>query len=178
VNQTEQRNGGVETLIVGLLIAGTILGLIVWAGAQLAALVGEGRSLPATAKDTATALMQLKDHLGNPREAWAPPLRDQLPGPILYWVASGLVLLAGGAVGGLGWKLFRGPQDALDRRVRAGVAAQGRLARPAELRTLLVRRPVPGRFVIGRLRRRLLATEALTMRRRPRRRRMSQVRVR
>jgi type IV secretion system protein VirD4 len=63
------------------------------------------------------------------------------------------------------WRLARGPSDALDRRKRLGVSTQGRLATARELRPLLIRRPQSGRFVVGRLGRRLVATESPTQRR-------------
>ena len=83
-----------------------------------------------------------------------------------------VALSAGLAVAYSGWRFFRPPQRALDRRRRLGVETQARLAQPADLRTLIVRGPVPGRFLLGRLRRHTLATEnrsAMPRRRRPRR---------
>jgi hypothetical protein len=58
-----------------------------------------------------------------------------------------------------GWRLLRPPERVLDRRRRFGVEAQARLARPADLTPLIIRRPVPGRFVLCRLGRHVLATE-------------------
>src|SRR5207245_2206856 len=65
------------------------------------------------------------------------------------------------------------PERVLDRRRRFGVDAQARLARPADLAPLIIRGPVAGRFVLGRLGRHTLATEnraVATGRRRARRR--------
>jgi len=57
------------------------------------------------------------------------------------------------------YRLFRSTRRPVDRRQRLGVPAQGRLAARAELRPLVVRRPTPGRPLIGPQRRALLATE-------------------
>jgi type IV secretion system protein VirD4 len=59
-----------------------------------------------------------------------------------------------------GWKLTQGARQPLDRRTRAGVPAQARLVKAKDLRPLLVRKPTPGRFVLGRVGRRLIATES------------------
>lgn len=60
----------------------------------------------------------------------------------------------------LGLRVFRGGGETLDRRKRLGVATQGRLARPADLRPLLIRRAEAGRFVLGHMNRRLVASAA------------------
>lgn len=133
--------------------------IMVWAGAQLAALIGHGQPLEVTVGQALEAAVRLPENMSDPRMAWPAPARHQLPGPVLYWAASMLAAVAAGGVGWAGWRLFRGPREALDRRTRLGVPAQGRLAKRGELRPLLTRRPEPGRFVLGRVRRHLLATE-------------------
>lgn len=170
-NQTMQRDDTFEKIGMGLLFV--FLGFLVafWAGAQLATLVAHGRPLHTTFGEAGKAMLAVKDHVGDPRSAWPAGPREQLPGPILYWVATVIAAVAGVGVVFVGWKVFRDPTEPLDRRRRAGVDAQGRLAKPMELRPLLIRRPVPGRFVLGRVGRRLIATEAAAFGKR--RRRMS-----
>ncbi|MGI8948842.1 MAG: type IV secretory system conjugative DNA transfer family protein, partial [Ornithinimicrobium sp.] len=97
-----------------------------------------------------------------------PALAARLPGPVLYWAATVVALAAALVIGVGAHKVFRDPVEPLDRRRRAGVTAQGRLASPSDLRPLLVRRPQPGRFVLGHVGHRLIATEA-TIRSRRRR---------
>jgi type IV secretion system protein VirD4 len=166
-----QRDDTFEKIGMGLLFV--FLGFLVvfWAGAQLATLVAHGRPLHTTFGEAGKAMVAVKDHLGDPRSAWPAGPREQLPGPILYWVATVIAAVAGVGVVFVGWKVFRDPTEPLDRRRRAGVDAQGRLAKPMELRPLLIRRPVPGRFVLGQVGRRLIATEAAAFGKR--RRRMS-----
>ncbi len=170
MNQPVQHDDTFEKLGITLLF--TVMGLVavVWAGAQLATLLAHGHALQTSFNDAGQAVLGLKDHVGDPRAAWPPGPREQLPGPILYWGATVVVLVGGTALVFMGWKVARDPRESLDRRTRAGVAAQGRLAEPKELRPLLVSHPAPGRFVIGRAGRRLLATEPATNPARRRRR--------
>jgi type IV secretion system protein VirD4 len=160
VNQTAQRNDSGGKLGMALILALMGLILALWAGAQLATLVSHGHGLAASFDDAGNALLQLPDHFGDPRWAWAPELAAELPGPIVYWAATVVAFVAAVVIGLVISKVLRDPVEPLDRRRRAGVSAQGRLAQPSELRPLLVRRPEPGRFVLGKVGRRLLATEA------------------
>ena len=58
-----------------------------------------------------------------------------------------------------GWRLFGSNRTPLDRRSRLGVPTEARLAKARDLAALIVPRPTPGRFVLGRFGRHLLATE-------------------
>jgi type IV secretion system protein VirD4 len=160
VKQTVQRDDTFEKVAVALLLVFIGFLVVFWAGAQLATLVAHGRPLQTTVEEAGKAMFATKDHLGDPRSAWPAGQREQLPGPVVYWLATALATVAGACVAFAGWKVFRNPVEPLDRRRRAGVDAQGRLAKPMELRPLLIRRAVPGRFVLGRVGRRLIATEA------------------
>lgn len=57
------------------------------------------------------------------------------------------------------WRVVRSDRTPLDQRTRLGVGAEARLATAQDLRPLIVGRPRPGRFVLGRFRRHLLAAE-------------------
>ncbi len=154
--------------VVATLSAGGLAG-VGWVGAQLAALLAGNDALPAGIGDALTALTRFPSNLSDPKLAWPQEFRGDLPGPVLYWASTVAVVLAAGALALLIWRLARGRNDALDRRERLGVPTQGRLATTRDMRPLLIRRPQPGRFVIGRLGRRLLATESPNHRRRRRR---------
>ncbi len=148
-----------DTLFVGAVgLVGALTG-VSWLGAQLAALLGGGKAMQANFGDGLAALVKLPGNLSDPRMAWAPELREFLPGAVLYWFGTGLVWLVLVALACLVWRVFRGPRDTLDRRERLGVPTQGRLATRRDLRPLLIRRPQPGRFVVGRTGRHLIATE-------------------
>lgn len=150
--------------VVAVLSAGGLAGAA-WLGAQLAALLAGNDPLPAGIGDALLALTRLPSNLGDPKLAWPSEVRRQLPGPALYWASTVAVVLAAGALAFLIWRVVHGRNDALDRRERLGVSTQGRLATARDLRPLLIRRPQPGRFVVGRLGRRLIATESPTQRR-------------
>ncbi|HEV8625250.1 MAG TPA: type IV secretory system conjugative DNA transfer family protein, partial [Acidimicrobiia bacterium] len=144
-------------IAVVLLVAG--VAAVVWCGAALASWLAGHGGISTGLGSALEAAVRLPQHLGDPRVAWAPPARGKLPGPVLYWASTVLALAAGVVAGYGGWRLFRSPERALDRRRRFGVEAQARLARPADLAPLIIRKPVAGRFVLGRLGRRTLATE-------------------
>jgi len=166
VNQNQERNELIDKAIAGGIGAMAVVLLSGWAGAQLAALAAHGHVLQTTFDRAGHAMLALNEHLGDPRAAWPSPEQAQLPGPVLYWAATFMAAVAGVGLSIVCWKVFRNPNEALDRRRRAGVAAQGRLAKPKELTPLLIPRPVPGRFVLGRVGRRLIATEAATVKKR------------
>jgi type IV secretion system protein VirD4 len=142
----------------GLLGAAALVAWV-WAGAQLAALLAHGRSVRADLESTFQAIVSLPGALRDPKVAWPTEIAANLPGAILYWLAMALVLVVLVGVVVLGVRVFRGGDETLDRRKRLGVATQGRLGRPADMRPLLVRRAEPGRFVLGHMKRRLVATE-------------------
>ncbi len=169
MNQAPERDDTFEKLVLTLLFVFIGLLLIFWAGANLASLVASGQVLGASLEEAGHTMFQLPDHLGDPRSAWPPELAARLPGPVLYWAATVMVLSAAVVAGVGAYKVFRSPVEPLDRRKRAGVSAQGRLARPSDLHALLVRRPQPGRFVLGRVGHRLIAAEATTTKGRRRR---------
>jgi len=134
-------------------------GLVVWAGASLAAVLRHGVGLGAPVATSFGSLLRLPKYFGHPAMAWPEPARSRLPGPLLYWTCT-MVVTAVGVGLALGvWRIFRGSRETLDRRTRLGVPAQARLARPRDLAPLIVRRPVAGRFLLGRVGHHLLATE-------------------
>ena len=149
---------GEQLFIAVVLVVAGAAG-VVWGGAALASWVAGHGGLGTGLGSALEAAVRLPDHLGDPRSAWAPAARAKLPGPILYWASTVLALGAVVAAAYCGWRLFRSPERALDRRRRFGVEAQARLARPADLAPLVIRRPIAGRLVLGRLGRHTLATE-------------------
>lgn len=163
---------GEQLFIAVVLVVAGVAG-VVWGGAALAFWRAGHGGINTGLGPALEAAVRLPHHFGDPKTAWAEPARAQLPGPVLYWAATLLALSAGAAVGYGGWRFLRPPERVLDRRRRFGVDAQARLARPADLAPLIIRGPVAGRFVLGRLGRHILATEnraVAASRRRARRR--------
>ncbi len=166
MNPQRPDNNG-DTLAMGAIVAlGAVVGLQ-WASAYVAAFLG-GERLDAGFGDGLTALLHLPSNGRTPAAAWPEPAAAQLPGPLLYWATAALVHLAGAfLLWGL-WRGFNTNPAAIDRRRRLGVDAQPHIARRRDLKTLLVRRPEPGRYLLGRSHRRLVATEKPISRRRHR----------
>ena len=149
--------GGFELLII--VSAGIGLALVgaVWAGAALAlVLVGGGGVSFAAAADAAP---RLPANLTQPSEAWAEPYARGLPAAPLYWFCTGLAVVAIGFVVALVVRWLSRSKVGTARRRPLGVDGRTRFARRRDLEPLLVSAPVPGRFVIARFGRRLVATE-------------------
>jgi type IV secretion system protein VirD4 len=108
--------------VVAVLSAGGLVGTA-WLGAQLAALLAGNETLPAGIGDALTALTRLPSNLSDPKLAWSPELRAQLPGAFLYWGSTVAVVLVAGALVHLIWRLAHGRSDALDRRERLRLIA-------------------------------------------------------
>jgi type IV secretion system protein VirD4 len=151
-------SGNVALSLVGALLA---LCTTIWCGAQLAARsFGAGRWLDASLTDAAHAFVHLGPHLANPRAAWPTTIASSLPGPVAYWGCTAAVfVVASAALIPIVLLVVRAPGAGSLRRRRLGVDTQARLARPRELAPLIVPAAQPGRFVLGRVGRKLVATE-------------------
>ncbi len=133
-----------------------------WAGAQAAAIVHSGAPMAASPADGLSAMVRLPSNGSDPRLAWEPAVAESLPGPILYWsITSVVLLLAVGLVVGL-YLRFSSARVGTYREDRLGVTPEARLARRRDLKPLIVKRPTEGRFVMGRVGRDLVATEDRT----------------
>jgi type IV secretion system protein VirD4 len=122
--------------------------------------VGGGGALDAGVSEGIVAAFRLPGHLTEPAEAWPPDVADALPGPVIYWLATLLVAGVLGALAAFGLSVWQRVQRVgTAPRARLGVDARAWFARGRDIRTLIVDGPAPGRFVLGRLGRRLVATE-------------------
>ena len=151
--------GGFELLVLALGgLALVVLGSV-WLGCVVAVLVTLGGSPPGFG-ETASAVGRLSANLSSPREAWPPSVRSGVPGPVVYWlatVAAGVTVLV--AVG-LALRVLMRSKVGTARRSPLGVDARPAFGSARDLRPVLVDGPVPGRFILGRYGRRLVATEA------------------
>ncbi len=102
--------------IVAILVVGAA-SAVVWTGAQLAAAVSGHATLDVGLGDAATALVQLRRNGTDPASAWPPHVQRSLPGPVLYWLCTAVVAVAGIGVYVGGWWLWstrwRGRSNAL-----------------------------------------------------------------
>lgn len=140
-----------------LVIAVAVLG-VVWLGAQAAALV-TGHHLGAGLGPSFHALVALPAHGDDPRLAWGDPWAQALPGPGVYWACTALAGALGVVALAFALRLFAKGGVGTDDRKRLGVDTKARLAVPRDLRPLVVRHPIPGRLIVGRVQGRLVATE-------------------
>jgi type IV secretion system protein VirD4 len=144
-------------LVVGGAVA-AVLG-VVWAGAALAMLVtGQSPGVPVAA--AGDALPDLPANLSDPAAAWPEPYAQVLPGPVVYWLCTVVAAVAIAAAVVVGVRLLTRSGVGTAERRPLGVDARPRFARARDLAPLLVRSAQPGRFVIARFGRKLVATEA------------------
>jgi type IV secretion system protein VirD4 len=146
---------GVEIAIIA---AGVLIGLN-YAVAYLAAWAFGAHHFDGTFEQSLEALIQMPDTMADPRQAWPQPAADQLPGPVPYWGTAVGLLGISAAVGFRLWRWWTGHDRGVDRRERFGVPTQARQATKADLAPLIVRAIEPGRLLIARHGRRMLATE-------------------
>lgn len=136
---------------------------IVWAGAALAAVI-VGRRFDASLSDAFAALAKLPSDTATPASAWPPPTAAQLPGPFIYWPATLAVALIVAFAIAAGVRIWGRSNIGTARRQPLGVDARARFARTRDLRTIIVRAPARGRFLLGRVNGKLVATECWTPR--------------
>jgi type IV secretion system protein VirD4 len=130
-----------------------------YATAYLSALVFGAHHFDGTFEESFAALVQLPNTMSDPRQAWPEPASGQLPGPVLYWGTAIAFVAAVAVVGFYVVRWWRGHDRGVDRRERFGVPTQARQAKTADLSPLIVRDAEPGRLLIARHGRKLLATE-------------------
>lgn len=145
-----------EHAVVVLLAVAGGFGVVVWGGATLSSLIS-GYGPPGIGfGDSLGALPDLVREPRRPAVAFDPTVAGRIASPSLFWLCVALVAAVLAGVGVLGIRMWRRWSPG---KRRLGVDAHARFATRRELRPLLLRRPVPGRFVFGTWNGRLLATE-------------------
>ncbi|HYZ97908.1 MAG TPA: type IV secretory system conjugative DNA transfer family protein, partial [Acidimicrobiales bacterium] len=144
--------------------------VVVWAGATLA-LAAAAQPVDLSVGQAADALPRLPGHLGDPAGAWPGPVAQRLPGAGLYWACTTVTAAVAAVVGVLVLRLVTSRPVGTVRRRPLGVNARPGWARRRDLAPVLTRTATPGRFVVARFGRWLVATEVRTQRRSRRRRR-------
>jgi type IV secretion system protein VirD4 len=152
----------IETFIAGVVITVFVVAAGGnWLVGNLASLLAKRQLLGVTVGEALVALRRMPDHWSDPRRAWSEPAASMLPGPVLYWISTVLVIVVLLVVGVTVLMRMSRRHEPVDQRRRVGVETQARLAKTSDLRRLLTRRPKAGRFVLARWScGRLLSTEA------------------
>lgn len=148
-----------DTMLMLAIIGAGVASLAVWAGAQLASLIHSGSTLGVEASQGFRAMFRLPAHAADPRLAWGEPAASRLPGPLMYWVTTGMVATISLGVAVALMLRLTSTSVGTDRADRLGVAPKARLARRRDLKPLIVAKPTRGRFVLGKVGRSLVATE-------------------
>ena len=151
--------GGFDLLVI--VIAGLALALVgaVWAGAWLALAASDGtQGVPFSA--AVDAAPRLPANASAPAAAWSEPYSQSLPPAPLYWFCTALTAAVVAAAVALVVRWVSRSKVGTAKRRPLGVDGRTRFAKRRDLGSLLVRRPSPGRFVIARFGRRLVATES------------------
>src|SRR5512132_3206968 len=144
---------GDQLLATGLGVGAAASGLV-WATGQLAGLAFGHTWLELDPAEVARVLVQLRHHLDDPALAWPTSAQQALPGPAGMY-ASFMATTAGaaGATGGV-MRLWQraglGNPNAPGARAKRPAAGSATWATPREFRPLRVRRPEPGRVILGR----------------------------
>jgi type IV secretion system protein VirD4 len=144
---------GDQLLAAGLGVGAAASGLV-WATGQLAGLAFGHTWLELDPAQVAGVLVQLRHHLDDPALAWPTSAQQALPGPAGMYAS--FVATTAGAAGATGsairlWqRAGLGSPTAPGARAKRPAAGSATWATPRELRPLRVRRPEPGRVILGR----------------------------
>lgn len=146
-----------------LLVVGgvaVLVGVVVWVGAACAAALS-GIVLNASMSDALAALPALPRNLTSPGAAWSGESGMAAVNPVVYWLCT--VIAVGIAVGVIAVvvRLWDRKRVGTTKRDRLGVDTRPWMARPSDLKPLVVDGPTKGRFILGRVGRRLVASEYL-----------------
>ena len=117
-----------------------------------------GGAFTAGLAESLDALIDLPSAMGDPASAWPTRIAGRLPGPVMYWASTAVVL---GVVIGIMSLAFRWWTKHRSGKGAFG-AGEGGLARARDTAVLAVRRPTAGRLTLGLHGRRLLAAEPQT----------------
>lgn len=153
--------------LLPILATAAVLVLTAWLLPVLATLM-HARAIPSMNAGEAivgTVKVIGKGYVSNPRRAYPRRARAAMPAGRSWWLAAGAPLALLGVAGWAGWRRLE-PLRAraqLGRRDYDPRGADPRdWARPRDLRPLIVSGRRPDRFTVGRLDRRLLATDSET----------------
>lgn len=152
------KDDGERIVWLALAASAVAVGALTWTTGALAGLLSSGRPAAVPAASVAAVVLRIPAHLGDPRLAWPAQARSALPGPVgVYAVlAAELVVLVAAVLAAE--RHLRGIELPSFARSR-GKPPVARWARRRDLASLIVPGPEPGRVILGRRGRDLLAAE-------------------
>jgi len=140
-----------ETLALILLAAVITDMTVLWATGEISGRIFGGHWPRIGAAAMGTIVARFPSHLGDPAQAWPPPARSLIPGPLGFYTTMTILLLPAALAGGL---IIRSRNAS-----RARQPQSARWARRKDLKPLHVRTPQPGRLSLGTCDGQLLAAE-------------------
>ena len=161
-NKHNQEQDKTAEDLLGVLVAIVIaLAIALGLGAQAASFLASGSLLPGIPEDIGVILWNtVTENRGDPAMAWPEPHRSQLPGAGLYWPATVLVFCALAALGLGVRKVFTADQSGVDEAKSLGSPAEARWATKKQIKPLRIPHPAPGRFLLGKVGRNVIASES------------------
>jgi type IV secretion system protein VirD4 len=121
-----------DTLMLTAVFAGVVGSLVLWAGAEITALLTRH---PVPHANPVTGILALAEHSGNPAAAWGQPV-----GPTwLYWTSTASVIVVLTATGAAGWQVSTRNKTARthDPRRIQGLASRTEVAKVAGAKALI-----------------------------------------
>lgn len=146
---TTQPAVGWEDLLLVVLAGAFATALLLWLAGGIAALLAVGEWPDVGLARMSGVIPRLLDDPAHPAAAWPRHARGQIPGPALFY---GVVVAL---VGGVSAGVFLVRRRLVRNRTTSGSA----WATKRDLAALVVSRPEPGRLVLGRVGRSLIAGE-------------------
>lgn len=126
-------------------------GFVIWSAGELSAFITSGEPAGANFSQMGHVLVNLTQHASDPKMAWPPGVRANMPGPVVFYAILVAMILAAGALALALYRFFkRSFSDGTPGSSWAGVR---------ELRQLVVKQPEPARLTLGRVGGKLVAAE-------------------
>ena len=156
-----ERNSPQDLTIPFCFFLGTaaLTGFVLWAAAQISSFVGNGAFLPDDTNNVQSVIDVITKHRGEPATAWSD---SSMTGPVFYWTTALLVALLLAAIAIIAYTRFNKHGIALKERDRLGATTEAHMARPRDLKPLIVDGFIPDRFALGKIGRHHLAAENRT----------------
>lgn len=151
VARARPREEGWENLafiaVLGLLGFGAIL----WATGELSGSLATGRRPGASFSEMGGVVVRIFEHAGDPKLAWPKAVRADMAGPVAFYATLALLVGVASALALGAYRVFVGSFSG-ERRGSSWASLR-------DLRELIVKEPVVGRLVLGRVGSKLVAAE-------------------
>jgi len=146
-------HSGAEYLVLAVIASALAYGGFVWLAGEVAGWLFGGAWPQVSMAEAGQMAVRVFDHLAEPGRAWPASEQHLLPHAAGFYAVAAVLVVSCGVLAGVLWLSWHRFEH------RGGQEGGARWARAGELRALRVRGARPGRVVLGRRGRRLLAAE-------------------